>query len=667
MMKHYIIILLLFCANVMVAQENSEVKKDTVITGVQSQEIKSPVKEKYKRTNNSGEAIKEGNAAAERQNFKQALSYYFAAEAFKPKERDKVKGLVNDAFVKINALKEEAVRAKEEAERQRLIADKARKAAEEALAEAERQKKIAVKEREEAKRQEKIAKEEKVRAEAATEEAKLQTKIATDALAEAKAARIVAEEQTKIAIEERNKANQLRIEALSKALALKSAAMRYDNQARVKGLLAVQAFNMQMTVNENTSNVGNISPEIYTGLYSALIQLKGFDYDEIKDGDLNKKKQPIIAHKGGVRSIIQTKNKTLYTSGSDGRMIKWNIDEWNKSGLPDFTSEYVNEEEHIYLATAIQKGAGEKDGLIALGGKLSEFVLMDMNGEKVKAEDVDLKVVYSLVFDGDLLYILGSDGKNGMVKVLNTKSNEVKLLKKLDKKAEQMALHPNGKLIGIGYKNGTVAIFDVKNWKEPITALKFDDEKMDGEITALKFDEMTNRLAIGTSKGFIGIIPEMADGTYLLDSLKARKTHVFRISAIDFKEYKNTVDNSVQSIMAVGSYDGMVSVWQLSEFKNGLYEPLMFEYHNVEGKNSWVTSLEFIENPDDNEHHQLVVGYFNGTIKFWGLEVQGVANDLRCALGDSFKGKLRFSEDEIEKYRLKVEGFEVKNYVECGN
>ena len=74
-MKHYIIILLLFCANVMVAQENAEVKKDTVINGIQSQEIKSSsVKQKYKRTNNSEEAIKEGAAAVDRQNFKQALS-----------------------------------------------------------------------------------------------------------------------------------------------------------------------------------------------------------------------------------------------------------------------------------------------------------------------------------------------------------------------------------------------------------------------------------------------------------------------------------------------------------------------------------------------------------------------------------------------------------------
>jgi WD40 repeat protein len=305
--------------------------------------------------------------------------------------------------------------------------------------------------------------------------------------------------------------------------------------------------------------------------------------------------------------------------------------------------------------------------LIALGGKLSEFALMDMNGGSIKAEDVDLRAIYSMTFEGDLLYILGSDGKNAMVKVLNTKSNEVKLLKELDKKAEQMALHPNGKLAGIGYKDGTVAIFNVKSWKEPVAAFEFDDEKMDGEITALKFDEVSNRLAIGTSKGFIGIIPEMEDGTYLLGSLKARKTHVFRISAIDFKEYKNTVDNSVQSIMAVGSYDGTVSVWQLSKFTTGLYEPFMFEYHNVEGKNSWVTSLEFIENPDDNEHHQLVVGYFNGTIKFWGLEVQGVANDLRCALGDSFKGKLKFSDDEVEKYHLKVDEFDVRNYVECDN
>ena len=654
MMKHYIIILLLFCVNIAIAQESTEAKKDTVINGTQYQEVKSsPVKEKYKRTNNSEEAIKEGAAAVDRQNFKQALYYYFAAEAFKPKERKKVKSLVREAFVKINALKEEAARAKEEAERQKLIADEARKKAEEALAEAERQKKIAVKEKKKAIAQEKIAKEQRIIAEE-------KTKIAEDALIEA-------EIQRKKAVLERDRANRLRIEALSKALALKSAAMRYDNQARIKGLLAVEAFNMQMTVNETSTSKGSISPEIYTGLYSALIQMKGFDYDEIKDGDLTKKKQPIIAHKGAVRSIVQTANKTIYTSGSDGRMIKWNIGEWNKSGRPDFTSEYVNEEEHIYLATAIQEGKGDKGGLIALGGKLSEFDLMNMKGENVKAEDVDLRSIYVMAFDGDLLYILGNNGKNGQIKVLNTKSNEVKTLKKFKKKAEQMAIHPNGQLIAVGYKDGSAAIFDIKKMDTPLYDFSFDSDKMDGEISVLKFDEVSHKLAIGTSKGYIGIIQEMEDGAYLLDSLKARKTHVFRISSIDFKEYKNAANNTVQPIMAVGSYDGTVSVWQLTEFSHGLYEPFMFEYHNAEGKNSWVTSLEFIENPDDNEHHQLMVGYFNGTIKFWGLEVESLANHVRCALGDDFKGKLKFTKAEVEKYHLKVTGFEVKNYVECDN
>jgi len=67
------------------------------------------------------EAIKQGDDAFNRQQYKIAINKYFAAEAFDPTKKDVVKAKVNRVFDRIDALRKEAEAAKKEAEAQKEI------------------------------------------------------------------------------------------------------------------------------------------------------------------------------------------------------------------------------------------------------------------------------------------------------------------------------------------------------------------------------------------------------------------------------------------------------------------------------------------------------------------------------------------------------------------
>ena len=74
---------------------------------------------------NYDQAMKQGDSAFNKQQYKIAINKYFAAEAFDPSKKDLVKEKVNRAFDKIETLRTEAIKSKTEAEKQKARAEKA--------------------------------------------------------------------------------------------------------------------------------------------------------------------------------------------------------------------------------------------------------------------------------------------------------------------------------------------------------------------------------------------------------------------------------------------------------------------------------------------------------------------------------------------------------------
>ena len=61
---------------------------------------------------NYAEAIRQGDSAFNKQQYKTAINKYFAAEAFDPAKKDSVKAKVNRTFDRIETLRLEAIQAK---------------------------------------------------------------------------------------------------------------------------------------------------------------------------------------------------------------------------------------------------------------------------------------------------------------------------------------------------------------------------------------------------------------------------------------------------------------------------------------------------------------------------------------------------------------------------
>ena len=647
-MKYYILTLsLLFNINYLFSQNNSEIDKSI---------------------NTCQKAIDAGKEAVATKEFEKAINYFFAAEAYDPARRKEVKALIDDVFDRIQKLREQA--------------EQAEQAAKEALEEAERQKEKAEIEKKRAKESEEKAikareatEKEKKKVELQKIEAERQKKIANIATDTANAATKRAIEaghlalaSQKIAEERRNQAERLRIEAISVSAALKSISMQNEYQDTIKGLLAIEAFNMQKTMLEDSTKKDKtwLAPEIYTALHDATTHIRGRHYDEFPKVD--------TGHVGPIRAIFQAKEKSVYSCGSDGKVILWKIKDWKENGKPVLEKVViVRQEEKIITTAAI--ATNEKDGkeIIAMGSRFSTVELLKpkttdtvkdtklKKAHKNRSYDYQtlnhdkIKNIYDMAFEGHLLYTLGKDFT---IKVYDTKKAKSETLITLKEKAEHIAIHPDGKIIAVGYKNGSIDLFEINKFDKPLSTLKFEKKELkDKQITALTFEQSNKQLAFGTSDGYIGLIPMIGE-MYTKDNVTFRKVHSFVVSAIDFKTFVNKRGEKFD-MMAVGNYDGTVSIWLLKEFKNRLYEPFLFD-----DKGTFVTSLEFVNNPSNKNQNQLMVGYFDGTIKFWNMDINSLANDLQCVLEGKFK-RGQLSKKEKEDYNLDFEGFILTHLADC--
>ena len=511
----------------------------------------------------------------------------------------------------------EAIENARLAEIQRIAAVKAK-----AQAEAEKEKALIAKA--EAERQEKIAEAEKVKAVKAKDEAdaqrtiaeeqsdiaKAQTKIAKEKEAEALRQEAIAKEQEAIAKENERIAKRLRIRALSTALAIKSSEMKY--QDRVKGLLAMEAFSLE------TSTDGTLAPpEIYTGLYSAINKFKGEGFDEIED-----------QHNGAIRGLVSDGKNKMITASSDGNISSWTFSNWKDIGKPKFAKKNL----HSQRAVDLVANTSSDGKWVAVGGKKTavDIINTENNNNKVAVLHQG-KDVYDLAFskDNKKLYSLGGDNT---LQEYNMENGNVATKLVFLQRTERMAIHPNGKYIALGNRSGQLQIYDLNNLTVPIM-----NASLVKKITAISFDEHTESLVVGLGDGTVHLFKSNG-GSYSTNNKPFRKNHGQQISDIKFNKYTDT-NNNITNVMAIGSYDGTISVWMIDEFENELYEPL-----RLDNNQKWVTSLDFV---DDGNH--LVAGYSDGKIKFWSMNTKKLADKL-CDILKAKYSITQLSDSEFKQY-----------------
>lgn len=332
------------------------------------------------------------------------------------------------------------------------------------------------------------------------------------------------------------------------------------------------------------------------------------------------------AHNGSINDIlISPDGKKMYTASSDGTVKEWSIAYWRAMGSPDMEPTVLSglKSNVVYENISLSKNRGH----LLISGQLDYMQLFNFGTNYVQ-EKLFLEGFggrNSTVYASSL--IDPQDPTQSIVMMRNKFQTSQMLTKsirvrdygdpavKLDTRANTV-LEVNGKILGLAaktsYGDGRVYIdlqvMDrlVQPAKRINYELEVDGKKYGDAVTLAAQQKGDNGIvAIGLENGhlIVGKVDLMGDDIWKNDlgGLLTFKTHQAAISDIVFSQNGN--------YMAVASYDGTISIWDLRYFLEATYQPLVISDHR-----DWVRSLSFA-----NNDRMLVAGTKDGRLYFWNF------------------------------------------------
>ncbi len=404
--------------------------------------------------------------------------------------------------------------------------------------EAQKQKGLAEEQRDIARKETIRADEQRLRAEAS--ESKMR-----EALEDAKEQRLIAERQSQIANEQTDIATQqknLAQEALVKANSEYNRAERNYSQAQkllyqsvaqsmavkslaiedsdLKGLLAQQANSFYTEFDGR-----KYDPYIYNGLYSAMAQIKGKDYNTIKG-----------LHRNSVRSIIFNSSGTaFYSTGTEGKVISSSMSNFNdhstlfSNKFPNRVLEISSDDKYLINAS---------DSSFIQVYNMSTGITNRVTGHKGYVNDLKfLPSSNTFISAGSDFTLRQSDATNLSSKKLLTTSSE---LKSID-------VDLVGDLLVGGSIDGKLLLYNLKTQKEQ---LLYDDPG--NPIHAVAFSPDGKWILTGDEKGIVKIFD--LNSRNIIKELTGQKG---RISSVTF--------SPDGKLIAAGSFDKTIEMWVVSE------------------------------------------------------------------------------------------------------
>jgi WD40 repeat protein len=410
-----------------------------------------------------------------------------------------------------------------EAKRQKIQADSARKVADAQRAEAQRQRGIAV--------------------------------VQSDSAEKARGRAVLSKEE---ADRQRVAADTRRRLSIGKAMAIKS--LQAQGQKDLQTLLAYQAylFNQKNGGDENDA-------DIYMGLYNVAKQY-GNAYYKVLTG-----------HKDEIKSIAFIPGSSeLYTSGIDGKIIKWNL------------NSKVQNYQVIDSGTIVEVLAVSPDaGWLACGTRNSVIKMIPLKGNNIRYElrghSGNIKsLLFSL--DSKSLYSAALDGK---VFKWDLTSKTSANITPAGLQITSIDISTKGNyLAGLG-TDGKVLV-----WNPAISSDNFKIEAAGKVINTVRFKPDDNLIAVGYTDGYI----ELWDIT-THKRISEMKAHNAKVYDIQF--------NNKYFQMATASGDKSLKLW---DTRNLTIPPITF--NDNEG---YVMVIGF--SPDGQV---IISGAYEGTINLVG-------------------------------------------------
>ena len=480
------------------------------------------------------------------------------------------KGLADQAAVEATAARDEAIENEKIADALRIEAESERNAAEEARQRAEEQRLIAVAERN-------AADSARAFAETQRQRAIRQQGIAVRERDNAEQQKVIAIRQEQLAIEEAQRADAASLDALNaryraiaQSMAVKSLQQK---EVDIKGLNAYQAylFNQKYDGREYDNY-------IYDGLYYAT---KAMTDDS---------KNLLEAHVDGINAIEYTNDgKYLYTAGSDGNVIRWDMNGGNNEPTIIQTN---NEIENRILALS------PDNKWLAVGTTGNSIQLIDLTKENPSPKRITGHngLVWDIKFLPDNSGFF-SAGIDSTIRFYNFESLEVFARGKAP--FDAISISPDGSKLAAGDDVGTVTIFNTRNSAD--NQILPDSNK--DPVYSIAYNHGGDKLVVSHAKGDEDVelrIWNTAD--YSLGNILTG--HEARVDKLKF--------SNNDKLLASASHDGTVRIWVMDELTS---LPMVLNDHE-----GWVLSIEF--SPDDKE---IITGTSLDQLRIWKTDPSQLA------------------------------------------
>ena len=424
------------------------------------------------------------------------------------------------------------------------------------------------------------------------------------AAAAAKKSKEVAEEQTRIAIMTKGL-------SLAQSVAVKSWKVE-DPELQL--LLAKEAFELNR-VNEGKP----YDAYIYEAVYKAMDHMQNVK-DNPNFNTLNTPPEG-LDHVGAVRSIVvglkdDELDKIVYTTGSDGWLLKWNLktfadkNEREKEGAPDVIAR--NRNDRVFRGMDLSPNGK----LLVRGGDEDYIEVFDVD-KKEKVLDIDAhrgRRVWAVEFlpNGNGIVSVGDDYS---IKYSNLKGQVTPIVEGLATRVTSISLSGDGQHVAGAGSSPDVPIWNVKSGQEEyILKSPLDNQR---NATAVAISPAGRFVAVGYQDGSL-LIWDMYE--YLENRNEYRperlRNHSAKINDIAFS------DDGTK--LAVGSLDKRATLWQIWDkkyenfdnakefpFKDSKFQPIRLEDHE-----DWVLSVAF-----SHDGTKVLTGCADGVVKIYEVDM----------------------------------------------